>query len=44
MVEGVLRWLLIVNQPSCADVLKGWVLHSKEVEMMMGWEFEEGGC
>ena len=23
--EGGLRWLLIVNQPSCADVLKGWV-------------------
>ena len=44
MVEGGLRWLLIVKQPSCADVLKGCVLHSKEVEMMMGWEFEEGGC
>ena len=26
VVEGGLRWLLIVNQPSCADVLKGWVL------------------
>ena len=24
--EGGLRWLLIVNQLSCADVLKGWVL------------------